>query len=76
MGRGDDNIDPDFDGVIRVGHVRLNSGGYDIGGAYWGHGSPLWRALTSEGDQRFFRAYSKKAAIENLREEFPNAKIW
>lgn len=26
--------------------VRLDSGGYDSGGAYWGHGKPLYRAVS------------------------------
>lgn len=76
MGRGDDHIEPVFNGVIRVGRVRLLACLCDNGGAYWGAGAPLWRALTSEGDQRFFRAYSKETVIENLREQFPSAKIW
>lgn len=27
--------------------VRLDSGGYDSSGAYWGHGKPLYRAVSS-----------------------------
>lgn len=26
--------------------LRLDSGGYDAGGAYWGHGKPLYRAVS------------------------------
>ena len=28
--------------------VRINSGGYDSGGAYWGRGEPLYWACTDE----------------------------
>lgn len=45
MGRG--NIMPDGDGPHRatLGRVRLDAGGYDAGGAYWGIGAPLWRVV-------------------------------
>lgn len=29
--------------------VRLDSGGYDAGGAYWGHGGELYEAFTDDG---------------------------
>lgn len=29
---------------LYVSRVRLDSGGYDSGGAYWGHGSPVYAA--------------------------------
>lgn len=29
--------------------VRLDSGGYDPGGAYWGHGGTLFEAFTADG---------------------------
>lgn len=29
--------------------VRLDSGGYDEGGAYWGHGAPLFRFESEDG---------------------------
>jgi hypothetical protein len=30
--------------------VRLDSGGYDTGGAYWGHGGELYEAWSDEAD--------------------------
>jgi hypothetical protein len=30
--------------------VRLDSGGYDSGGAYWGHGGELFEAFNGAGD--------------------------
>jgi hypothetical protein len=36
-----------IDGIdvkLKLQRVPLDSGGYDPGGAYWGHGSPLWRS--------------------------------
>ena len=68
---------------IRVRRVHLDSGGYDEGGAYWGHGAPLWYASgMDECDgarnyiEDFTRAYSKSAAIAQWREQWPNAKVW
>ena len=46
--------------------VRLNSGGYDRGGAYWGVGMPLWCrwGYSADGDLvcQYFRAPSREAA--------------
>lgn len=54
--------------------VRLNSGGYDSGGAYWGHGQPLYWA--SNGDtERFFRAADRTTAQDIIRKEFPAARF-
>ena len=47
--------------------VRLDSGGYDSGGAYWGHGAQLWRATTPDGDDFFERASTREAAKVLLR---------
>jgi hypothetical protein len=45
----------------------LDHGGYDNGGAYWGIGTPLYRAwyeLEGEFCEYFFRAPTRKAAKE------------
>jgi hypothetical protein len=34
---------------VRLRAVKLDSGGYDRGGAYWGHGGYLWEATTPDG---------------------------
>lgn len=51
---------------IRLFKVRINSGGYDDGGAYWGIGKPLWCARDVEGDCQFTRAATRKEAAEIL----------
>ena len=38
-----------FTGLVSLRRIRLNSGGYDQGGAYWGHGQPLYSALSQCG---------------------------
>lgn len=59
--------------------VRLDSGGYDNGGAYWGHGAPLYYAETESVDGevvRYFRASDREAAKAAIRAEFPNATFF
>jgi len=59
---------------VRCFQVRLDSGGYDDGGAYWGLGKPLYCLDQSEhetvnayGNRVYFRAFirasSRKEAI-------------
>lgn len=53
--------------------VRLDSDGYDQGGAYWGSGPPeLYWASCGEVE-RFFRASSRGSAKATIRREFPQA---
>ena len=41
MGRPDCINEADTVVKILLERVRLDSGGYDLGGAYWGHGAPV-----------------------------------
>lgn len=36
-------------GKLHLAAIRLDSGGYDPGGAYWGHGGWLWEAWDDAG---------------------------
>ena len=51
---------------VRVFRVNLDSGGYDDGGAYWGHGQPLYCATCAEDGRVFIRADSRLAAVAEL----------
>lgn len=42
--------------------VRLDSGGYDSGGAYWGHGEPLYVATDHEDVTLFVRGADRDDA--------------
>ncbi len=53
-------------GKVRLERVRLNSGGYDRGGAYWGIGEPLWVAEDSEGERTYLRAPERSEAKRRL----------
>lgn len=56
---------PDLDATprtVRLFRVRLDAGGYDDGGAYWGLGGALWCAIDKDGDMQFIRASTRLQA--------------
>lgn len=75
MGRSESPLGETPRGV-RVFRVRLNSGGYDDGGAYWGHHKRLFCAVCLEGGRRFIRADSRDDAIRalDIEPEFLNRR--
>lgn len=64
-------------GRLRLARVRLDAGGYDNGGAYWGHGAPLWLAhgQTEAGHrfERWLRAADRAEAKAIIREKLEAA---
>lgn len=53
--------------------IRLDSGGYDPGGAYWGHGGWLWEAWNDAGDiyltgRAMHGSAERKATYQRLRD--------
>lgn len=58
---------------VRLFRVRLDSGGYDDGGAYWGHGGQLWCAIDDDGNSQFIRAGSRARAALEL--DVPNTAL-
>lgn len=63
--------------------VRLDAGGYDSGGAYWGVGAPLYRFEAGEGPNEltdwpagFLRARTRADAKRQLRETYPAARFY
>lgn len=65
MGRRESNIKP-TGRTVRLFRVRLNSGGYDDGGAYWGIGEPLYCATDGAAYLRFIRANDRRHAADRL----------
>jgi len=55
--------------------VRLNSGGYDSGGSYWGVDAPLYWA-TDETESFYFRAADRQAAKTHIRTKHPTAMFY
>jgi hypothetical protein len=77
MGRftGPHFIDEDS-GKIALRRVNLDSGGYDKGGAYWGHGDALYETLDIDGNGFILRATSRDNAKAIVWESFPEAKFY
>lgn len=62
---------------VTLQRVRLDSGGYDHCGAYWGIGQPLYWAATDDGQlDETFRAASRDAAKAHVRETIPAATFY
>lgn len=64
MGRGS-RLPPDYAGLLRLARVRLDGGGYDRGGAYWGcreRGESLYVAWSTDGAAVAFLAAPDRAA--------------
>jgi len=69
------DLDPEA-GRFYLRHIRLNSGGYDAGGAYWGHHQRLYYVEDGYGGSLFFRAWDREAAKAFLIAKFPGATFW
>jgi len=69
-----------FTGKLYLRKIRLDSGGYDTNGTYFGHGGEQlwWCAGTSECHVIDFVLRSKKRANakEEVLETYPNAKFF
>lgn len=74
MGRADKAQDTGLRMHLR--RVRINNGGYDDGGAYWGIGQPLYAYDDGENDWSYLRAYNRDAAKRAIRELFPDATFY
>lgn len=56
--------------------IRINRGGYDASGAYWGLGDPLyWASPDDGGDDSYFRASTRDAAKDIVRRHYPGARF-
>lgn len=55
----------------------LDAGGYDQGGAYWGHGAPLYNAYTEDGSfDIWLRALTREHAKTVIRAQIPGARFF
>jgi hypothetical protein len=62
---------------LHLNRVRLDNGGYDSGGAYWGIGTPLYCAESDDSEIRFFlRAEDRAAAKREILSRLPNATFY
>ena len=69
----DPSLDPKR---LYLRRLYLDSGGYDEGGAYWGHSQPLYWATDGAGVDVFRRAPNRVTAKRLLLEKFPTARFY
>lgn len=69
MGRACFGVPDQAENKIRVFMVRLDSGGYDDGGAYWGFGQSLYCATDGADYRQFTRANGRLSAIAQFEIE-------
>lgn len=67
-----------YSGKVTLRRVRLDSGGYDETGAYWGIGEPLYWAAADSGVEydETFRAGDRAEAKAYVRETLPCARFY
>lgn len=75
MGRRDNVAEALDVKKLHLERVRLDSGGYDPGGAYWGLGAPLYVAW-GDGQEMFFRARDRREANEIAKGVFKHAEFY
>lgn len=76
MGRRNVTTDRDAAMTFRLYRMRLDKGGYDNGGAYWGIGpDSLWHAYT-ETDEVFVRAKTREDAKGAVRTIYAKAEFY
>ena len=64
-------------GRIRLARVRLDRGGHDRFGVYWGRGTPLWSVRSDDGAlESEIRAQSRAAAKKQMLAHYPNARFY
>lgn len=77
MGRYCGPVDPDTDARFNLFMVRLDRGGYDPGGAYWGVAEPLYYFEASDGTASgYLRANSRTEAKQKVLARCPAAKFY
>jgi hypothetical protein len=74
--------DPDaYTGKLYLRRVRLDSGGYDSNGTYFGLGEPLWWCACPDDAEGYeidymLRAPNREAAKGKVREKYPLARFF
>lgn len=78
MGRGSYHADDKSQPVkLYLRRVRLDNGGYDVNGTYFGHGEPLYWVASEDSEVDFMlRAHDRKRAKEHVRTQYPQARFF
>jgi len=76
LGRDTIKGDADYSGKLYLSKVRLNSGGYDTNGTYFGVDRPLyWYCDIDNSIDGVLRADSRQEARHEVLAMYPKAKI-
>lgn len=66
----------DFSGRLSLRRVRINSGGYDCNGTYFGLGAPLYWYASDDGEiDGMLRASGRASARHQVLCKYPKAKV-
>jgi hypothetical protein len=76
MGRHTGPYYIDTSAKVYLRKIPLDNGGYDKGGAYWGHGDTLWETIDHEGNGFIFRASNRDSAKAHILSEFIRARFY
>jgi hypothetical protein len=61
---------------VSISRIRLNGGGYDRRGRYWGNGAPLFHVASDYDDVNFeIRVPDREAAIEEVTRRYPGVRF-
>jgi len=75
MGRRD--ITDNQEAKCHVIRMSLVDGAYDVGGAYWGMGVPLWCIASKQGDfRKIVRALTRESAKEMVLDDYPDLTFY
>ena len=70
------DADCSFAGRLCLRKVRLDNGGYDPNGTYFGHGEPLYWYASEDGEiDAMLRAATRDDARTKVLAKYPNAKV-
>lgn len=69
-GRGSDSAHAPSSHKVKLRKVPLDAGGYDPGGAYWGHGWPVWCAFVTFPR---WEAYCRAETRDKAKADFQSA---
>ena len=68
--------DKEYDDKLSLQRMRLNNGGYDENGTYFGHGKPLyWCANDASTIDFMLRAPDRSTARQAVLQLYPKAKV-
>lgn len=77
LGRATYEGDRNYSGKLYLRRIRLDSGGYDVNGTYFGHGGPLfWCASDDTTIDFMLRASDRKDAKRKVLETYPHARFF